>query len=61
MFTAGRFGDVAGAAILEWSEEDMIVWVLVRMFGLWSKVVICVGGAEVGENVRQCNHDRGWQ
>jgi hypothetical protein len=36
---------------LGWAVEDVVVGVLVRVFGLRSEVVALVGGAEVCEDV----------
>lgn len=51
VFTASWFGDVACSAGLEGAVEDVVVWVVVGVFGLGVEMVVGVGGGEVGENV----------
>ena len=51
VFATRWFGDVASAAYLGWSVEDVVVWILVWVLGLRSDVVAFVCGAEIGEDV----------
>lgn len=53
VLAAGWFGDIACAAGLGWAVEDVVVRILMRVLGLWSEVVIRVGGAEICEDVGQ--------
>lgn len=53
VFASGWFGDVAGPADVERSVEDVVVGVVVWVFGLGIEMVAGVGGGEVGEDVRK--------
>jgi hypothetical protein len=57
VFASGWLGDVAGAAYLGWSVEDMVVRVSMGLFGLRAEIVGLVGDGEVGEDVWQSDEE----
>jgi len=59
VFAAGWFGDVAGSAELGGSVKDVVVGVVVWVFGLRAEMVGFVGDGEVGEDVG--GEDEDWR
>ena len=57
VFATRWFGDVASAAYLGWSVEDVVVGVSVWVFSLRAEIVGFVGDGKVGEDIWQCDQE----